>query len=112
MFTSFNCPLCRTEITDRKKFTEYAFKFKFYLNMKKYDIIISHLDKPDLEILSLLGVCVHTYITKIEWEKIKINNFWLYLNINTNVFAKNFIAKIKPERYDDLKKNNELYFFY
>lgn len=112
MFTNYNCPLCRTEITDRKKFTEYAFKFKFYLNMKKYDIIISHLDKPDLEILSLLGVYINTYITKIEWENIKINNFWIYLNIDTNIIAKNFIAQIKPERYDDLKKNNELYFFY
>ena len=78
--------------------------------MKKYDIVISHLDKPDLDILSLLGVYVNRYINKIEWEKIKIDT--LNLNINTNVFAKTFIAKIKPERYEYLNKNNELYFFY
>ena len=111
MFTKNTCPMCRTLITDQKKFTEYAFKNKFYIKMKKNNIIISFLDKADLEILSLLGIYVNGYINQKVWEKIIINSFWTRLNINIITEPIEFIAKIIPEKYDFFKENNNVYFF-
>ena len=58
MFTNNTCPMCRAEIIDRTKFIEYAYKFKFYIKMKKIDIVISHLNEMDLSFLNLLGIYI------------------------------------------------------
>lgn len=103
--------MCRTIISDQKKFIEYAFKNKFYIKMKKNNIIISFLDKADLEILGLLGIYVNGYINQKVWKKIIINSFWTHLNINTITKPIEFIAKINPEKFEFYKENNNVYFF-
>ena len=103
--------MCRAEIIDRTKFIEYAYKFKFYIKMKKIDIVISHLNEMDLSFLNLLGIYINEFINQKEWEKLLKNDFWNLYNINLSKPIE-FIAKIIPEKFEFFKENNNVYFFY
>ena len=55
--------------------------------MKKYDIVISHLNETDLAFLNLFGVYVNERIYQNEWELIiKMIPKDIFLNLNNIVF--------------------------
>ena len=114
MLTNNSCPMCRKDINYQKGFVKYAFENKFYINLKKYDIIISNLPSKELDMLSLFNIYVGSFLNKSLWEIYKKDYIFkdLVKNINTNVKVITFIAKINPQNYNYYDKNQEMYFFY